>query len=96
MKAHVYSDFVSPDSGSKWNEIRDEQLASLDNLENTVSTVCAQVGIEFISVTASLKQRARGDKLLFYHFGTHWASEGRKAAAKYVADRLRSKEAEAP
>ena len=95
MKAHVYAGLVSPDSGSKWNEIRDEQLASLDNVENTVSIICEQVGIEFISVTAALTQRAKGDKLLFYHFGTHWASDGRKVAAEYTADQLRSREAEA-
>ena len=95
IKAHVYTHRVSPDSGSKWNEIRDEQMASLDNFENTVSIVCKDVGIDFISVTALLQERAKGDKLLFYHFGSHWASEGRKVGGKYVAEQLRSREAEA-
>ena len=91
IKAHVYAEHTSSDSGKRWNNRRDVQMAALDNVENTVSAVCRDVGIDVISVTSSFKERAKSDELLYYHFGTHWSSVGRQVAARVVANQILTK-----
>jgi hypothetical protein len=90
-KAHVYAEYTIPESEPNWMQIRDEQIASKDNTETALRTLCREVGLQFISVVPAFEQAAGEGKLLFYPFDTHWNSEGRQIAAAVVAEALGAK-----
>jgi hypothetical protein len=87
-KAHIYAEYTTPESEPNWLRVREQQIASKNNVEGALRLLCREVGIELISVSPAFEQAANEGKMLFYPFDSHWNSEGRQLAAAVVAETL--------
>ena len=91
IASHIYAEYSTAQSGERWLQIREGQIAAKTNTENAVTTLTHAVSMELISLSPVFEAAAKEGKLLYYPFDTHWNSEGRAAAAAYVADILKHK-----
>ena len=89
-KAHIYAEYSTPDSGTKWLTIKDQQIAAKDHVETALRALCLEIGIDLITVSPAFERAASQGKVLYYPFDSHWNTEGRQLAASVVAERLHS------
>jgi hypothetical protein len=90
---HVYADYVTQMSGQRALRRRDQHLPVRGSMEAAVRTITQQLGMEFVSLTPALERAAGEGKLVYYPTDSHWNSEGKEVAARYVADVLEKKQA---
>jgi hypothetical protein len=88
---HIYADYSTQESGSRWLNARSQQIATKDETEKSVRYLAKYHQINFISLTPAFEKAAKEGELLYYPLDTHWNSEGKELAARYVAAELRSR-----
>jgi hypothetical protein len=65
-----------------------EVLSRLDNLEAIMEDFCRDKGIEFISLTAPLREAMLAGKRVYFTYDQHWSPEGHALAAEVLAARI--------
>jgi hypothetical protein len=89
-RTHVYAPYSSAVRGGPyWLKVREKQIAARQNIEDAITALCRDNGIRMISLTPKFESLAKEGKFLYYPFDSHWNSEGREAAARYVAEEIR-------
>ncbi len=88
-KSHIYAEWTDGKSGERWLAARAGEIRNKANVEKAVGQICEEVGIPFINLTPLYESLAREGVLLYYPFDTHWNSEGRETAARFVARELK-------
>jgi hypothetical protein len=87
-KTHIYAKHSTGESQIPWLRIRNEQVAAAGNVEFAVKHLTQELGLRFITLTPLFESLADEGILLYYPFDSHWNSEGREAAASFVAEEL--------
>jgi hypothetical protein len=87
-KMHIYGPYATDRSSQHWLRMRDSELASLNNIEQTMVQTAGEVGLPLISLTPRFAALASQSELLYYPFDSHWNSRGRQVAAELVAGEL--------
>ena len=71
----------------------DELLATLkdrlDVPEQAVTELCRREGVDFVSLTAALREATVRGQQAYYSYDQHWTPEGHKIVAETIADHLR-------
>lgn len=88
---HIYAPHSTDQSGSRWLYRRDRIIAHKDETEKAVRFLSEQHQLGFITLTPLFERAAEQGTLLYYPFDTHWNSQGKELAARFVADALRSR-----
>jgi len=89
--AHIYGPYSSDASGKNWLAIREQQIAARENLETAVQRLVEELKIDYISLSPVFEAEAKKGKLLYMQLDSHWNSEGREIAARFVADVMKAK-----
>ena len=87
-KSHIYAEWTDEKSGQAWLAARAGEIRNKANVEKAVGQICEELRIPFIDLTPRYESLAREGVLLYHPFDTHWNSEGREAAARFVAQEL--------
>ena len=85
---HIYAEYSTQESGRNWLARRAREVATKGNLEGAVRALSEELQIEFISVSPALERAAEEGKLLYHRADSHWNSEGKEVAARFVAGAL--------
>jgi hypothetical protein len=88
---HIYADYSTEESGSHWLSLRGKQIATKDEIEKSIHYLAEYYKIDFISLTPVFERAAKEGELLYYPLDSHWNSEGKELAARYVAGELKSR-----
>jgi hypothetical protein len=65
--------------------LRDRLLARLDAQEGTLADWCAATGIEFVSLTAPLREAMAQGVPVYFTYDPHWSEQGHAVAARHLA-----------
>jgi hypothetical protein len=65
-----------------------EVLSRLDNLESVMEDFCRGKGIEFVSLTAPLREAMLAGKRAYFTYDQHWSPEGHAIVAERLAARI--------
>ncbi len=87
--AQIYAQYSTEQSDPGWLQMKDQQIAAKSNLEQTLLSLSQKIGVELVSLSPVFELAAKEGKELYYPFDTHWNSEGREVAARFVAERLK-------
>jgi hypothetical protein len=88
--SHIYAQFSTDASGGNWLALRDREIATKENTENTVARLASALGLNFISFSPAFERRASEGELLYHSLDPHWNSRGQEIAANVVADALKA------
>jgi hypothetical protein len=86
--AHVYAEYSTEASGSRWLQVRDGQIAAKKNTASAVARLAEQLDIGLIDLSPVFEEAAR-QELLYHQLDSHWTAYGREVAARYVAGQLK-------
>jgi len=64
-------------------------LAGLEVKESVLAEFCRTEGIEFVSLTARLREGLAQGRPLYYTYDQHWTPEGHEAVAQTVLQAVR-------
>jgi len=84
----VYAEYSTSESGSHWLALRDSQVATSGNEEESARVLAARVEIELISFLPAFRDAAREGKFIYYQMDDHWNSEGSDIAARVTAEAI--------
>jgi hypothetical protein len=88
-KIQVYGANYTSDSGRHFLQQIEDQLAFETNSVQSMIHMAQELDICLINLMPHFKRLAGEGKLLYYPFDTHWNSEGRQAAAEFIAASLK-------
>jgi len=89
MAAHIYAEYSTAQSGKNWLRIREQQINAKRNLEDAMMTLGRELDIQLINLVPVFERAAKEEKMLYHNLDTHWNSEGREVAARFVAETLK-------
>jgi len=69
--------------------LRDRLYRNLDTQEHVLGDWCTEQGIEFVSLTAVLRERVAEGVPVYFTYDAHWTEEGHVAVAAHLAALLR-------
>ena len=69
--------------------LRDRLYRNLDTQEHVLGDWCAERGIEFVSLTAMLRDRVADGVPVYFTYDAHWTEEGHAAVSAHFARVLR-------
>jgi hypothetical protein len=84
-KLEVYGEFLSSLSGSRILSQLDNQLKVQYNTANAIADISRVADIRLINLLPYFGELAARGRLLYYPTDSHWNSNGREAAAEYIA-----------
>jgi len=87
-QAHIYAEYSTPQSGSRWKKLRPERIHVKKNVENAIVKLSQELNLELINLSPAFEQAAKDGKVLYYALDSHWNKEGREVAASFVAEKL--------
>jgi hypothetical protein len=88
---HIYASYSTPDSGTRWNSLREKQLSVNDHIETVVVRLTTALDVAFINLTPVFADATQAGHVLYYALDSHWNADGREVAAAFVAQQLRDK-----
>jgi hypothetical protein len=68
--------------------LRDRLFAHLDTQEQVLGRWCAAQGIEFVALTAPLREAMAAGIPVYFTYDPHWTEQGHAVVASYLAQRL--------
>jgi hypothetical protein len=89
-KIQVYGGYFTLESGQNFLAKIESQLSFETNSVKALTTLTQELNLQLVNLMPHFKRLASEGKLLYYPFDTHWNSEGRQAAAEFVAASLLS------
>lgn len=87
-KTQVYGRYHTPESGERVLSQMGRQLAVESVPSQTLDQLTQELQLRYVNLLPYFQQQVGQGKLLYYPFDTHWAAEGRRAAATHIADAL--------
>jgi SGNH hydrolase-like domain, acetyltransferase AlgX len=88
---HIYAPYSTPDSGTRWNSLREKQISVNDNIETVVGRLTTALNVALINLTPIFAEATQAGHVLYYALDSHWNADGREVAAAFVAKQLRDK-----
>ena len=89
---HVYAKYSTQESGEGWLQIRGQQIERQEIIEQSMAQLSNELQIALVSLYPVFDTQARSGRLLYDPMDSHWNSEGREVAARYMAESLISAE----
>lgn len=77
--------------GSYCTSMTEQKRLNMQNagvLESAMQELCSKSDLKFVTLTPLFESLAAEGEILYYPFDSHWNSEGREAAAVFVASQL--------
>jgi acetyltransferase AlgX (SGNH hydrolase-like protein) len=91
VMTHIYAAYSTPDSGTRWNRLREKYISVNDNIETVVVRLTTALDLALINLTPVFADATQAGRILYYALDSHWNADGREIAAAFVAKQLRDK-----
>jgi hypothetical protein len=90
-RTHIYAEYSTMQSGSRWLEKWRERVRNKGKIENVIMSLLNELSLEPIDLSPIFEQAAKRGKMVSLALDSHWNAEGREMAASTVAEVLKEK-----